>query len=173
MTEATFVANLLRCRRGHEAMVWAMVGDFHAAEDVYQQAAMAMTKKREGLPEDCNFKAWSRAVIVNVIRDFRKQKARQRVWPLGDEALERVAEAVDGVDSSALDARREALSVCLDEMAPGRRELLRKRYDEERSVENLAAETGRSRGALETVLWRIRKALAQCIERRLRMGAAR
>lgn len=172
MTETTFVQHLLKCRSVHEAMLLALVGDAHAADDLYQQAALVMTRKREELPEDCQFRPWSRKVIVNVVRDYRKQKARQRVSLLDEQSLERIAGAFEKLDETILDARREALRRCLSKMDAPQRKLLCDRYEDNRSIQELAAESSRSRGAVETMLYRLRQALIACVERSLGTGGA-
>jgi len=72
VTETAFVKHLLEYRSVHEAMVLALVGDPHAAEDLYQQAALIMTRKKDGIPDDGRFLPWSRKVIVNVVREHQK-----------------------------------------------------------------------------------------------------
>ena len=173
MTETTFVQQLLKCRSVHEAMLLALVGDSHAADDLYQQAALVMTRKREEIPEDCRFLPWSRKVILNVVRDYRKQKARQRVSLLDEQSLEQIAGAFEKLDETVLDARRTALRRCLSKMEAPQRKLLHARYEDNRSIEDLAAESSRSRGAVETMLYRLRRALAACVERALGTGGAR
>lgn len=172
MEETTFVTQLLKCKGMHEALLLALVSDPHAADDLYQQAAVIMTRKRAELPEDLPFAAWSRAVLVNVVRDFRKMKARQRVQMLDDIALESVAQAFANIEDEVLAERRDALRACLAQLQPDHRQLLHDRYEAERSIEELAQTLDRSRGAVEMLLHRLRKTLAECIERRLRQAEA-
>ena len=173
MTEATFVQHLLRNRSLHEAMLLALVADVHVADDLYQQAALVMTRKREAIPEDCRFLPWSRKVIVNVVRDYRKQKARQRVSLMDEQSLELIAGAFEKLDETVVDARREALRRCLGKLDAPQRKLLHARYEENRSFEELAVESSRTRGAVQTMLYRLRRALTLCIERTLDVGRAR
>lgn len=172
MEETTFVAQLLKCKSMHEALLMALVGDPHAAEDLYQQAAMVMTRKRAELPEDVPFAAWSRSVIVNVVRDYRKMMARRRVRVLEDSALEQVARAFERLDDDYLTERRDALRECLNQLQDEHRAILWQRYDERLSFDELARRHDRSSGALETLLYRLRKVLADCIDRRLRQTEA-
>lgn len=172
MEETTFVTQLLACKNMHEALLLALVGDPHAADDLYQQAAMVMTRKRAELSEDAPFPAWSRAVIVNVVRDYRKMKARQRVHVIDDAALDQVAQAFDRIEKQQLSGRRVALRICLNQLQENHREVLKQRYDEGLSIEQLAQRMDKSTGAVENVLYRLRKILADCIERRMRQAEA-
>lgn len=72
-----------------------MVGDSNTADDLFQEAAVIMLQKREQVGADGNFLAWGRAIAFNVVRDYRKKRARQKVHALDDHALQFVAEAFE------------------------------------------------------------------------------
>ena len=59
-----------------------MVGDSNTADDLFQEAAVIMLQKREQVGADGNFLAWGRAIAFNVVRDYRKKRARQKVHAL-------------------------------------------------------------------------------------------
>ena len=52
MREETLVRNLLQYQPVLEGMLTAMVGDPAAAEDLFQEMAILMTRKREEVDED-------------------------------------------------------------------------------------------------------------------------
>ena len=168
MTEQDFVLNIIKYKNVLEAMLVAMVGDTHAADDLFQEAAVIMMQKRGQLDNAGSFLSWSRAIAFNVVRDFRKKRARQKVHALDDQALESIAEVFEHFEDGDVDARRSALRACSEKLSPAHRDLLRMRYDSNSSIDELAAALAKSRGALETSLYRIRKLLSDCIELRLR-----
>ncbi len=167
MREETLVKNLLQYKRTLEGMLFAMVGDAAVAEDLFQEMAVLMTRKREQADETCKFVAWGRQIAVNLVRDWRKKLARGKVQTLDDDILEAVAGAFEASAESAWDARREALRLCSDKLPEKDRLLLQRRYEESVPVEQLAAELSVSRGALDTSLYRLRRALHDCVELRL------
>ena len=167
MREETLVKNLLQYKRVLEGMLFAMTGDAAVAEDLYQEMAILMTRKRDSADEDCKFVAWGRQIALNLVRDWRKKLARGKVQTLDDDVLEAVAGAFESAADSAWDARREALRLCADKLPERERLLLRRRYEESVPVERLAAELSVSRGALDTSLYRLRRALHDCVEMRL------
>src|SRR5436190_19744412 len=167
MREETLVKNLLQYKRVLEGMLFAMTGDAAAAEDLYQEMAILMTRKREEADEDCKFVAWGRQIAVNLVRDWRKKLARGKVQTLDDDVLEAVAGSFEDAAESTWDARREALRLCSDKLPEKDRLLLRRRYEESVPVERLASELSVSRGALDTTLYRLRRALHDCVEMRL------
>src|SRR5438093_7474919 len=124
MREETLVKNLLKFKRTLESMLFAMVGDPAAAEDLFQEMAILMTRKREDADEDCKFVAWGRQIAVNLVRDWRKKLARGKVQTLDDEVLEAVAGAFESAPDSDWDARREALRLCSDQLPEKDRVLL-------------------------------------------------
>jgi RNA polymerase sigma-70 factor (ECF subfamily) len=168
MREETLVKNIVKYKKVLEGMITALVGDFAAAEDLFQETAVIMTRKRAEADENCPFLAWGRAIALNVVRDYRKKMARRKVRVLDEEALERVAGAFQEVGDSVWDARREALRACARKLPDREREVLRCRYEEAVPIERLAAGLATTRGAVDTMLYRIRKALLACVEMRLR-----
>jgi RNA polymerase sigma-70 factor (ECF subfamily) len=167
MREETLVRNLLQYQRVLEAMITAMVGDPTAAEDLFQELAVLMTRKRESADEDCSFVAWGRRIAVNLVRDHRKRLARQKVQPLDDRALESVARAFEEVGESAWDERLEALRRCADRLPERDRELLRRRYELDEPAARIARDRSTSPGAVDTTLYRLRRSLHQCVELQL------
>lgn len=168
MREETLVTNILRYKKVLTGMLTAMVGDVNAAEDLFQETAVILTRKRAEADEDAPFVAWARAVVLNVVRDYRKKSARRKVRFLADDALESVAAVFEQTDEPLWDVRREALRKCAEGLPDRERAVIRRRYDGEEPIEALAASLGMSRGALDTLLYRIRKALHACVEGRIR-----
>jgi len=168
MTEETLVKNIVRYKGVLGGMLAAMVGDSSTAEDLFQEVAVVMTRRRDSADEDCRFVAWARQIALNVVRDHRKKMARSRLRILDDAALEAVSAAFEAPDDSVWDLRREALQACAEELPDRDRSLLRRRYDADEGIEALAGSLAMSRGAVDTLLYRIRRALHQCVELRLR-----
>src|SRR6185295_11070871 len=167
MREETLVKNLLQYKRVLEGMLFAMTGDAAAAEDLYQEMAILMTRKRDSADEDCKFVAWGRQIALNLVRDWRKKLARGKVQTLDDDVLESVAGAFEATGEEAWDDRAEALRRCAEKLTEKDRTLLRRRYEQAVPIDQLAAELSMSRGAVDTSLYRLRRALHDCVEMRL------
>lgn len=168
MREETLVMNILRYKKVLTGMITAMVGDVNAAEDLFQETAVILTRKREEADENTPFVAWARKIAINVVRDFRKKAARRKVRCLDDAALEAVSAVFEETDEPLWDVRREALRKCAQSLPEKERGVVRRRYEGDEPIESLAASLGMSRGALDTLLYRIRKALHACVEGRIR-----
>jgi RNA polymerase sigma-70 factor (ECF subfamily) len=84
--------------------------------------------------------------------------------------LERIAEtAIEQAGTLQLDERREALAGCVEKLAPQDRDLLTQRFANGVSIQAIAARMGRSADAVYKAQARIRRALFECVTRRLAM----
>jgi len=167
MREETLVRNLLQHQRLLMGMLLALVGNRAVAEDLFQDLAILMTRKRDSVDEDCRFIAWARSIAVNLVRDHRKRLSRRKVLPLDDVALDAVASAFEAPPDSAWDDRLDALRRCAEELPERDRALLRRRYEEDAPPERIARELDLARGAVDTRLYRLRRTLHDCVELRL------
>jgi RNA polymerase sigma-70 factor, ECF subfamily len=61
----------------------------------------------------------------------------------------------------------QALESCLGKLSETDRSLIRRRYQPGTSVQELAAEIGRTANSLSKTLGRIRRALLECVDRTL------
>ncbi len=165
MREETLVTNIIRHKRVIEGMITALVGDAAVAEDLFQEVAIIMTRKREEAAEDCRFVAWARSIAVNVVRDWRKRLVRHPLQLLDDASLDDVAAEFDRDD---WEERRQALKHCTEELPRRERQVVEMRYGQGEPVADIASTLSMSRGALDTMLYRARKALLMCVEGRLR-----
>ena len=172
MREDLFVAQLIQAQPGLRAWLRAVVGSASAADDCFQEAAVVMSRKRAELPDDANFFGWARTVCGFIVRDHRKRQARSRLCSLPDAAMQTLAAAhADDDDAGGVwEARRRALRRCVDDLPDGHRELLRRRYEADEDVADIANALKRQRGAIDTMLCRLRSALADCIQTRLRVS---
>jgi RNA polymerase sigma-70 factor (ECF subfamily) len=66
--------------------------------------------------------------------------------------------------------RRQALMECIDRLPEPSKQLLRMKYDQGLSFAAMAAHLRRSVGGLKMALCRVRRALLDCAERRLRLA---
>jgi RNA polymerase sigma-70 factor (ECF subfamily) len=81
--------------------------------------------------------------------------------------LENLAQEAQVYVGEQEDDRLAAMRQCLESLPARQREMLRRRYGQGESVRALAASQGRAASALATALFRIRRALWNCIQQRL------
>lgn len=140
-------------------------------EDVFQEVFLVVVKRAAEFDRSRDFSAWVRGIARKVAH---KVRAKQSCAPtLPDDVVDLVSVAYDEARASASDERDDLrhLSVCLDRLAEAQRELLRRRYHDGLSLERLAAMTGRSAGAVQVALSRLRSVLSECITHQRRVEA--
>lgn len=132
----------------------------HDAEDVTQEVLLQIYRS---LPE-CRLdglKTWITRIAVNRAIDFRRSKARRPEELLDSEEIaERLHEdtrAISSAELSAIEqADRQQVRERVDEMPDNYREVITAYYMEDKSYEQIAAETGLERKSVESRLYRAR-----------------
>lgn len=147
------------------AYLASLLGSRHDAEDVFQQASVTMWRRFETFEPGTNFIAWATKVAFYESREWRRLKARTRLH--FDDALLDLLAAERLPDLDHTDSRIAALDHCLGQLDDAGRALVEAAYFEEGSVVALAAQLGRAPQTLYNKLNHLRRALAECIERRL------
>lgn len=167
LTPEEFEARAAAQRRPLLAYLYALSGDYHQAEDLVQEALLIAARKREHYFPEADFAAWLRAIARNAWKRERRAGARRPmpvliVDQLADEAFseERYAEEHWAPE-------REALSHCLDQLQTTDQELVRGHFSSGRRYAELAAAAGRTLSWVKVRMFRARKALADCVRRRL------
>ncbi len=144
--------------------------DPNAAEDLVQETYRTAAQRGTDPNKGEDYGAWLRAIARNHVRNYRR---RQQRWGLLlVEGFAEIAEhyfVESGADQEAWwEARKAALRQCLAEVPPEERELLLRRYRGDEQVRDLAGAKGLEPNTLSKRLERLREALRQCIERRLK-----
>ena len=138
-----------------------------AARDVAQQANAKIWEKRGDFEPGTNFKAWAFSIARYEVLNYRKQQARDARLVFSDE-LEQTMAAELADATNDVEERHEALRTCLQGLRSVDRELLLHRYGSSSPLSEFAETVGRSAGGLKVTLHRLRSALLECIQRRLR-----
>lgn len=170
LDQGTVVRILISERVKLFAYICAIVRDEHMAEDVLQEVSMLMLDKREELRDANALPIWlRRAARLTALTAMRRQTRRPVL--MDESLLDRIDPFWDALDREPTD-RTEALSRCVDRLTPTAREVLRLRYVENLSGQQLADRTGRKLDSVYMALSRIHARLADCVRRQL-AGEAR
>ena len=119
---------------------------------------------------DKPFDAWARAIAYYLVLAYRKEKSRQREF-----FTERVLEAVSAQFEAHIEHandRRDALLGCLEKLDGRKRDLVTTYYSSMRQTgETIAGKLSMTPNALRQSVFRIRRALVDCVERAVRAEA--
>lgn len=130
-------------------------------DDVLQETNVVLLRKSGDFQPGTNFWAWASTVARFEVLGFLRRRGRRKDL-FGNELLLELA-AVAQEKADTLDHRRHALAVCFEKLPPASRQLLEMRYSLGRSIGTIAEATDRPEGSIRQTLYRIRRALHDCI----------
>lgn len=161
----------LRHRHALMAFIYGMVRDPDTSEEIFQEVWVQLADAVELEQEINRVGAWCRSVARNLILERWRQRRLGKVL-FNQDLLEKTERAFEAQESLGrhLDERRSALKTCLEEVPETSMSLLRMRYWEALPVEQVAHRSGRSAGGVKMALSRIRKGLADCVDRKIGRG---
>lgn len=167
-------ARFLRLYTKHQhrilAYIFTLVPNRADAEDLLQDTAVLLWEKFDRFEPDTDFIAWACRVAYLKVLNHRKRFARSKVLA-SDALLEAVADRAVEL-SPQLDRRREALRECLKRLDERDRRMIAARYEPGGGPRQAAGASGRTLQAAYKALYRIRKALFDCVTLRLAEGRA-
>jgi RNA polymerase sigma-70 factor (ECF subfamily) len=150
--------------------VMSLVGNRHDAEDVLQRASVAMWRRFGTFEPGTDFIAWATTVAFYEVRNFQRVTGRSRL-AFDDELMQTLA-AERAVQVRQWSARAEALEVCVEKLDPASRELVEAIYTQGQAVDVVARQQGRAAQTMYNKLNFIRRALAECVQRRMAEAAS-
>ncbi len=175
MAESQKVLEFVRLLTSHEvrlrAFALSMIPNFADAEDVLQQANVVLWERFDQFQPGTSFMHWAgRVVYLETLQYLRKKRNDKNQF--GEAFLKNVAGVAlqEDVDER-LNTRILALGECVSKLKPGQRDMLRARYYEDRSIEQMQQLFHRSAEAIYQTLSRIRRALHDCVNLKVELEA--
>lgn len=139
-------------------------------EEVLQQTAASLWEKFGEFDTEREFLPWANRFAYFEVLNFRKEKARSRVF-FSEDVMQAIAQSHEEI-SDELKLREAKLQECLSELTGHDLSLLRRRYSDDATIKSLSAETGKTVKSLYRRLDRIRELVSDCIDRKLRSASA-
>jgi RNA polymerase sigma-70 factor, ECF subfamily len=145
--------------------VTALLPTANDASDVLQETSLVLWRKFDSFEIGTNFFAWACKIARFQVMKYRERQGRSaRLFDTS--LLEKLAvEACD--ERMVRGVPLQALENCLGKLAEGDRTLIRRRYQPNTTVQQLASDIGRSANSVSKSLGRIRRVLLECIDRTL------
>jgi RNA polymerase sigma-70 factor (ECF subfamily) len=157
-----FVQMLTTHQRDLYAYINTLLVGQTAASDVLQDTNLDLWARLDDFDFKRPFLPWAYAFAYQRVLAFRKTQRRSKLV-FSDEIVQLISDTyVEGTADA--DQRVGALQMCLDRLPPRQRQLIRDRYALAMSVNALAARLGCSANQISARLYRIRRALANCVE---------
>lgn len=166
MDEAAFAAACAAKRPGLYAYALTCSRDPHLAEDIVQETLLIAMEKRANYAVENDFGLWLVSIARNVwFRERRRAGIRRRrelPQPVEDLAIELVE-----VPAETWDREAAALRRCVADLGGEDRRLLDHHFSDGEDYETVARSLARSLSWVKVRMHRLRKALLQCVQRRL------
>ncbi len=160
-----FVTEITACQQRLQAFIRTLVYDQAAVDEVLQETNLALWEQAERFAPGTSFMAWACRVAWFKVLEQRRI-ARRRRWEFDPKLLESIAaEAFE--DLEIFERQERALVECVASLPERQRRVLEMHYFGQMHLEQIGATIDRKANAVSQLLFRIRKALRECIERRL------
>jgi len=160
-----FVRLLGQNQRRLYVYVMSMVPNLTDAEEILQETNLLLWRDFDRFQRGTNFAAWACKVALNQTLTWRKRKRRDKLQ-FTSEFIEAVA-AETSAEAERLEERAIRLAHCIEMLPEKHRRLLSSRYRDQREIEAISREEGRTPGAVYRSLSRIRASLHECVSRSL------
>src|SRR4051812_22962896 len=143
--------------------VTALLPAANDAADVLQEVSMVLWRRFDTFELGTNFFAWACKIARFQVMKARERQGRStRLFD--NSLLEKLA--ADAADENVVwQVPLQALENCLTKLSEIDRSLIRRRYQPGMTVQQIAADHGRSANALSKSLSRIRRVMLDCIDR--------
>jgi RNA polymerase sigma-70 factor (ECF subfamily) len=146
------------------AYILTLLPDPDRANDVLQETNLVLWRKAGEFDAGLPFATWACKIAYFQVLALRRDLGREKLL-FDDELIADLAREAEPVEEP--DRRQQALRRCLAKLSRSQRDLLERRYQPGGSVQGMAQALGRTVGAISQMLYRIREALEQCVEKSL------
>jgi RNA polymerase sigma-70 factor (ECF subfamily) len=164
--EQTFIRLFVRHEAELRGFAISLIPSVEDAQDVLQEACIAMWQRIDRLEDEKGFLPWAYAFVrltaLNKIRQARRSKL------VFSEALVELNAEEAGQESERALAELQSLRECMERLPPRQLALVRNYYSTSRvRMQDLAREMSRPVAGLYKALERTRAALRECIDQRM------
>ena len=146
--------------------VRSLVRDRAVADEVLQETSLVLFRRFDEYDEQRPFVAWALGIARFQVLSLKRDAARSRV-AFDSELLAQFTETWAELTPEVFD-RSLFLQDCIQRLAARARQMVRLRYYDELTAEEIAQQVGGTGAAVRVALQRIRQQLRECVERQLR-----
>jgi RNA polymerase sigma-70 factor (ECF subfamily) len=141
--------------------------DSHKVDDLCQETFIAIYWNLSSYDASYSFKTWIRAIARNkLMSHFRSHYSHQKMMA---EIQGKISDLVDREQVFQVEETElvDQLVLCINKQDDENLELLKQRYFDRESVQNMAEKLNTTVSAISSQLYRLRKQLKVCIEKGL------
>ena len=149
--------------------VRSLMPGYEGADDIAQETLLKIWQKRQDYIPGSNFKAWAFQIARYLVLNQRRRLANSRVILLDEDLMARIDQVWTQEPAFRIDDELGALALCLQKLRPEDQQLLQARYVSRIPLRDQATTLGLRLPTLRARLFRLRSALARCIEQQLQV----
>ena len=173
MSDSELIRQFLQHRRSLLAYIYAVTRDWDAAEEIFQEVGVVIADHAGRGTEVERFMGWAVGVARRQIAAwYRANEKHRQTVPISEQVAAALALAVEEnqtlVDQEQ--TRFSFLQECVEELTGRSRDVIQQRYREGKSNSAIAAALNWKLDSVKVALSRARKTLAECVERKMRIG---
>lgn len=172
LSEHDILQTLMKWRTRVSAAAWVVVRDAQAAEDIFQNVALKAMTRDVAFESDAALLCWSFISARREAIDWCRRRRRESL-AFDEEILDLLDREWQSKTSQPAGAKVEALRECLEAAPEEAGRLLRLRYFESCSCEEVARQMGIGLDAIYKRISRLHQSLKDCIERKLSSADSR
>lgn len=162
IADEEFVKLLAASQLKLRAFAIALVRSPSDADDILQNANMALWKQRDNYDAERDFFPWACGMVSIETRRYIRKSSSDRLM-FDAQLVETLASEYQGL-SNDLERRIDTLNLCVDKLEDKDRDLLLERYRSGNRPKVISERTGCPITTLYSALARIRGLLQRCIE---------
>jgi len=145
--------------------VRSFIRDSTEAEDVLQEVALVIVDRYSSYDSTQPFIGWALGIARRVLWTHLRNSYRIKDPELR-EAIDQVSSVFEKLDPHVQDMK-DALAHCVEKVSGEGRRALLLRYEEGLELKQITQRLRKSSSAIGVLLYRVRSALRECIDRRL------
>ena len=166
LTEQAILQMLMKARTRLSAAAWLVVRDTHAAEDIFQNVALKAMTREVTFESEAALLSWAFITARREGIDWLRRHQRETL-SLDAEVLELLEHEWQSEAAHPAGAKVEALRDCLAAAPESARRLLKLRYFDGYSCEEVAEQMGLGLNAVYKRVSRLHESLKDCIQGKL------
>ena len=166
LSEHEILQALMKARTRLSAAAWLVVRDTHSAEDIFQNVALKAMTREVTFESEAALLSWAFITARREGLDWLRRHQRETL-SLDAEVLELLEHEWQSEAAHPAGAKVDALQDCLAAAPESARHLLKLRYFDGYSCEEVAEQMGIGLNAIYKRVSRLHESLKDCIEGKL------
>ena len=135
-TEDAFVKEFMRHRSALLGYILGVTGDFHLAEDIFQEVSVIAFRKKDSYTPGTSMGAWVREIARRKLLE-EQRRVRRAGLVLGEDTLRDLENVIEGTEER-WEREKEALQSCIRKLPARLQKLVRLRYSGAQALEQVA-----------------------------------